>query len=84
MLQWSGNGNPVLDCHPKHPNVIVGVGMSGVPKPQTPMMQLFSVFVLILLGHSFKLSPVIGKLLCELALDLKPSYDLSPFKFNVE
>lgn len=37
-------------------------------------------------GHGFKLAPVMGKILSELALDLPPSYDLSPFKlarFNV-
>jgi hypothetical protein len=33
-------------------------------------------------GHGFKLSPVIGKILSELALDLPPSYDLSPFKIH--
>ncbi len=33
-------------------------------------------------GHGFKLSPVVGKILSELALDLQPSYDLSPFKIN--
>ena len=31
-------------------------------------------------GHGFKLSPVVGKILSELALDLPPSYDLSPFE----
>ena len=41
-----------------------------------------SCFLLLPSGHGFKLSPVIGKMLCELALDLPPSYDLSPFKVN--
>lgn len=50
--------NPILSCHPRHPNIVIGVGMSG---------------------HGFKLAPVIGKILCELALESKLSYDLSPF-----
>lgn len=33
-------------------------------------------------GHGFKLSPVVGKVLSELVLDLTPSYDLSPFKMS--
>ena len=33
-------------------------------------------------GHGFKLSPVVGKLLCELALDLPPSHDLTPFRLD--
>ncbi|XP_055514123.1 peroxisomal sarcosine oxidase isoform X3 [Leucoraja erinacea] len=31
-------------------------------------------------GHGFKLAPVVGKVLSELCLGEKPSYDLSPFK----
>ncbi|XP_078278934.1 peroxisomal sarcosine oxidase [Rhinoraja longicauda] len=31
-------------------------------------------------GHGFKLAPVVGKILSELCLGEKPSYDLSPFK----
>ena len=34
---------------------------------------------ILIIGHGFKLSPVIGKILCELALDMPPSYDLAPF-----
>ncbi|XP_070571571.1 peroxisomal sarcosine oxidase-like [Ptychodera flava] len=33
-------------------------------------------------GHGFKLAPVVGKILCELALDKEPSYDLSHFAIN--
>lgn len=33
-------------------------------------------------GHGFKLSPVVGKILRELALDQPPSYDLSPFRIG--
>ncbi|XP_064399922.1 peroxisomal sarcosine oxidase-like isoform X2 [Halichondria panicea] len=33
-------------------------------------------------GHGFKLSPVMGKLLCELAMDLPPSHDLTPFRLD--
>jgi len=41
------------------------------------------IFVHIsIIGHGFKLAPVVGKLLSELALDLPPSYDLKPFKMD--
>ncbi|XP_072909531.1 peroxisomal sarcosine oxidase [Hemitrygon akajei] len=33
-------------------------------------------------GHGFKLAPVVGKVLSELCIGKKPSYDLSPFKIN--
>nr|XP_022332549.1 peroxisomal sarcosine oxidase-like [Crassostrea virginica] len=51
----------VLDRHPVHKNIILGVGFSG---------------------HGFKLAPVVGKLLCELAMDRTPSYDLSPCRLD--
>ena len=34
------------------------------------------------IGHGFKLAPVVGKILSELALGQTPSYDLSPFKIQ--
>ncbi|KAJ8403923.1 hypothetical protein AAFF_G00347910 [Aldrovandia affinis] len=33
-------------------------------------------------GHGFKFGPIVGKVLCELALGQVPSYDLSPFKIQ--
>ncbi|XP_058853848.1 peroxisomal sarcosine oxidase isoform X2 [Acipenser ruthenus] len=33
-------------------------------------------------GHGFKLAPVAGKILCELALGKTPSFDLSPFRIT--
>lgn len=33
-------------------------------------------------GHGFKLAPVVGKILCELALGKTPSFDLSPFRIT--
>jgi len=33
-------------------------------------------------GHGFKLAPVIGKILCEMTMDLPLSYDISPFAVN--
>lgn len=33
-------------------------------------------------GHGFKLSPVIGKVLSEMALGLPPSYDLTLFRLD--
>lgn len=51
----------VLDRHPSHRNIILGVGFSG---------------------HGFKLAPVVGKILCELAMDKTPSYDLTPCRVD--
>ena len=37
--------------------------------------------VCLFVGHGFKLAPVVGQILSELALDvMPPSFDLSPFK----
>lgn len=33
-------------------------------------------------GHGFKLGPVSGKILAQLAMDETPSYDMSPFKIT--
>ncbi|EPQ14326.1 Peroxisomal sarcosine oxidase [Myotis brandtii] len=33
-------------------------------------------------GHGFKLSPVVGKILYELSMNLTPSYDLTPFRIS--
>ena len=33
-------------------------------------------------GHGFKLAPVFGKILAELALDRPSSYSLEPFKIS--
>ena len=42
----------------------------------------FSNEISLVAGHGFKLSPVIGKVLSELALGVTPSYDVSPFTVN--
>ena len=44
-----------------------------------PCGQFLMISSCPMVAHGFKLSPVIGKILCELALDKSPSYDLSPF-----
>ena len=36
----------------------------------------------VCVGHGFKLAPVVGKILSELALDQPPSYDLTPFSIS--
>jgi len=46
------------------------------------MVAIAKLFYLLPIGHGFKLAPVVGKLLAELALDLPPSYDLKPFKLS--
>ncbi|XP_065897172.1 peroxisomal sarcosine oxidase-like isoform X2 [Dysidea avara] len=33
-------------------------------------------------GHGFKLAPVVGKILCEMTMDLPLSYDITPFALN--
>jgi len=33
-------------------------------------------------GHGFKLAPVVGKILCEMAMDLPLSYDISPLALS--
>ena len=33
-------------------------------------------------GHGFKLAPVVGKVLAELATGQRPSYDLRPFRMD--
>ena len=35
-----------------------------------------------IVGHGFKLAPVVGKILSEMTLGLPPSYDLQPFKLD--
>ena len=46
------------------------------PLCNSPLVAYFCI------GHGFKLSPVIGKILSELALDKPLSYNLSPFKLS--
>ena len=41
-----------------------------------------NIFFTSLSGHGFKLAPVIGKVLYELAMGLKPSYDLKMFSLK--
>ena len=46
-------------------------------------MFLTLVFVhLFFPGHGFKLGPVSGKILAQLAMDETPSYDMSPFRIT--
>ena len=40
------------------------------------------MYYTLITGHGFKLAPVVGKILSELALNATPSYDLSPFKIQ--
>lgn len=84
-----------MDRHPKHYNIIIGAGFSGNfysyvhnnnRQSSTIMMsdRLGTFFNYpSLLGRGFKWSPVIGKILSELALDITPSFDLSLFKLNI-
>lgn len=42
------------------------------------VIEIFYHFI----GHGFKLAPVVGKVLGELAMGKSPSYDLTPCKIN--
>ena len=39
-------------------------------------------YVITTAGHGFQKSPIVGKMLSELALDLPPSYDVSLFRLD--
>ena len=62
-----------------HSNIVIGAGFSGNCDASIVRPVYYDV---IHAGHGFKLSPVIGKILSELALGLPPSYDLSLFKLS--
>lgn len=54
----------------------------GIHIWQARYSQDISLFLLLIVGHGFKLAPVTGKLLSQLALDLEPDYDISPFRIS--
>ena len=72
----------MLDFHPKFNNIIFGVGLSGTHFYKQRVTRILNLFLVSRTGHGFKLSPVISKILCELALGTKPSYDLTPFRLD--
>ena len=43
---------------------------------------MFKYTTVLYAGHGFKLSPATGKVLSELALDMPPTFDVSPFKMD--
>ena len=51
-------------------------------KSLCPLVSVSNLYLCMYVGHGFKLSPVIGKILTELVLDQPSSYDLSRFKMN--
>ena len=69
---------PFLDRHPLCHNVIIGAGFSGL----TALYINWTCDSLHHIGHGFKLAPIVGKILSEIALGHPPSYDLSPFKID--
>ena len=38
--------------------------------------------MLFLLGHGFKLAPVVGDILSDLAMSRRPAYDMRPFRLD--
>lgn len=43
-------------------------------------LKLYSYILIV--GHGFKLAPVVGKVLAELATNQTPSYDMTPFRIQ--
>jgi len=70
----------ILDQHPKHHNIIIGAGFSGV----LFVDQYWYIYIIMCfcVGHGFKLAPVVGKILAELTLGLPSSHNLQPFKLS--
>ena len=71
----------ILDHHPLYDNIIIGAGFSGVSSLLVLYGTLKSL-IHIMTAHGFKMAPVVGKLLKELALNQTPYYDLTPFSFR--
>ena len=67
--------DPVLDRHPSHPNIVIGAGFSGLFHGHCKQF-------LWILGHGFRLGPIVGKLLSQLALEQPTTYDLAPFRIG--
>ena len=78
FLQKTPDNDFIIDKHPKHSNIIIGVGFSGTYINDVPIV----LFFIPSSGHGFKLAPVVGKILCEMTMDLPLSYDISPFAVN--
>ena len=68
----------MLDRHPSHPNIVIGAGFSGLFHES----RAISLNTLWVLGHGFRLGPIVGKLLSQLALEQTPTYDLEPFRID--
>lgn len=45
-------------------------------------MYIFVLLLIATIGHGFKLSPVVGKVLGEMAMGKEPSYNLSPCRID--
>ncbi len=78
MSQVTPDWQQILDWHPKHKNVVVGAGFSGLilklfHNTQFPMKKKS--------GSGFKLGPVTGEVLAEMLLSegRGSKYDLKPF-----
>lgn len=81
--QNTPDGDFILDRHPKHSNIVIGAGFSGMrghpAPPWHPGHGRVPPQLLLPAGHGFKLAPVVGKLLCELSLGEEPSHSTAPF-----
>jgi sarcosine oxidase/L-pipecolate oxidase len=72
--------NFILDAHPKYNNIIIGAGFSG--KKSNSSHPLCLRLFCFLLGHGFKLAPIVGRILTELCIGKSSKYDLAPFAIS--
>lgn len=94
--QVTPDRNFVIDRHPRFHNIIVGAGFSGWCSCTrasfwggTTNLEVTRVhsgcnkfLVLIFAGHGFKMAPVVGKILSQIALGEQTSYNIAPFRIS--
>ena len=80
------DGDSFMDRLPNHPNIVVGCGFSGQKEQSFILLDFqyfrFSKFFHTYTGQGFKLAPVVGQILAELALNMEPTHDITPFKIS--
>ncbi len=81
-MNFQPDGDPVMDKHPCHPNIVIGTGFSGITVLQSQTDTGSTLLSSGPSGQGFKLAPVVGQLLTELALNLRPSHDMTPFRIS--
>lgn len=64
----------MIDTHPKYENIIIAAGFTGM------FIRLCLLIICCVIGHGFKLSPVVGKLIAELVRGDTLSHDIHHFR----